>query len=165
MAVKTTKDIKPKYKTAKEPVSLESMERLAQIMLDTPTIKKLERTEFAITALKPAVEWMIAQEAVKITKVENAVMGDVLKALVNEIPSVCRIITLAILNDKERIEKDYDTVYNTLFWDCNTKEWAQLLFEILNLISIEAFFLTTDLIQTFKTIALERKTRMEEEQK
>lgn len=151
-----------KHRTIKDPVTDEEMERLAQIMLDSPTLTKLENTEFKITALKPAVMWMIAKEAANISIVEKAVFSDVLKGLAKEIPLVCRIITLAILNDKERIDRDYQKVYDTLFWECDVKEWAQLLFEILNLISIDTFFLLTDLTQTFKTIALERKTKMKE---
>lgn len=157
-------DKKKIHKTAKEPVSMQGMERLAQIMTDAPTIAKLENTEFAITSLKPAIMWEISKEALSIQKVENASFSDVLKGLSLEIPSVCRIITLAILNDKRIYdEQEYSKIYDTLFWECDVKEWAQLLFEILNLLSVDAFFLITDLTQTFKTMALERKMTMKEQ--
>lgn len=155
---------KRKYKTAKEPVSIEAMEKLVQIMTDAPSISKLENTEFAITALKPAIMWEISKEALAIHKVENASFSDVLVGLSKEIPAVCRIITLAILNDKRIYDKEeYDKIYDTLFWECDVKEWAQLLFEILNLINVDAFFLITDLTQTFKTMCLERKMTMKEQ--
>lgn len=158
--------IERKYKTVKEPVTLEGMERLAQIMTDSPTIAKLSKTEFAITSLKPAVMWEISKEAVKIQKTEDASFSDVLKGLAEEIPSVCRILTLAILNDRRIYDKkEYDKIYDTLMWECDVKDWAQLLFEILNLINIEVFFCITDLTQTFRTIALERKTTAKEGQK
>lgn len=154
-----------KLKTIKDPISDEDMERLAQIMLDYPSLKKLSKTEFAITALKPAVMWMIANEAVNINKVEKATFGDVLEGLSKQIPSVCKIITWAILNDKERIEKDFEKVYDTLYWECDVKEWAELLFEILNLISVDTFFLLTELTQTFRQMSLDRKmTRGERKQ-
>lgn len=156
---------KIKYKTAKEPVSMEGMERLVQIMTDSPSITKLQNTEFAITCLKPAIMWEISKEALAIQKVENASFSDVLIGLSKEIPSVCRIITLAILNDKRIYNKEeYDKIYDTLFWDCDVKEWAQLLFEILNLLSVDAFFLITDLTQTFKKMSLERKMKMKEQE-
>ena len=158
---KNKKDIK--YRKASEPVTDEEMERMVQIMLDSPTIKKLSKTKFAITSLKPAVMWQIAQEAANISIVEKATFSDVLKGLSQEIPSVCRIITFAMLNDKERIEKEYDKVYDTLMWECDVKEWAELLYEVLNLISIDTFFLLTELTQTFKSIALERKTKIKEQ--
>lgn len=152
-----------KYRKINEPVTDEEMERMVQIMLDSPTIKKLSKTKFAITALKPAVMWQIAQEATKISIVEKATFSDVLRGLSQEIPSVCKIITLAMLNNKERIQKEYDKVYDTLLWECDVKEWAELLYEVLNLISIDTFFLLTELTQTFKTIALERKTKIKEQ--
>ena len=151
-----------KYKKAYEPVSEESMERLVQVMLDTPTLLKLKNTEWEITALKAGTCWMIAKEAVSISKMEKASFGDVLKELTGEIPTVCRIITLALLNDKVRIEKDYEKVYDTLLWECEFKDWGQLLFEVFSLINIEGFFLTIELTQTFKQIALERKTKAKE---
>lgn len=154
-----------KRKSINEPVSDEAMERLAQIMTDSPTLVKLSKTEFAIKSLKPAVMWMIAEEAVKISKAEKASYSDVLKGLASNLPSVCRIITLAILNKKEDIEDEvtYKKVYETLFWECDEKEWGQLLFEILNLINVDVFFYIINSTQIFKEMALQRKTRMNEQ--
>lgn len=154
-----------KFKSAKDPVSIEAMERLVQVMTNSPTIAKLKNTEFAITALKPAVMWMIAEEANKIAIVEKASFSDVLKGLASEIPAVCRIITLALLNEKKLIEDEqkYQAVYDTLFWECDVKEWAQLLFEILNLLSVDFFFQSIELTQTFRTISLERKMKIKEQ--
>ena len=45
------------------PLSDAAMERLAQIMNDSPTIVKLQGTEWEIRALKPGTQWMIAEEA------------------------------------------------------------------------------------------------------
>lgn len=154
-----------KRKSINEPVSDEAMECLAQIMTDSPTLVKLSKTEFAIKSLKPAVMWMIAEEAVKISKAEKASYSDVLKGLASNLPSVCRIITLAILNKKEDIEDEvtYKKVYETLFWECDEKEWGQLLFEILNLINVDVFFYIINSTQIFKEMALQRKTRMNEQ--
>ena len=151
-----------KYKSADEPVSDEAMERLAQIMNDSPSLVKLKDTEWEIRSLKPGTMWMIAQEATKISKVENASFGDVLKEMTTNFPSVCRILTLALINDKKRIDTDYQKVYDTILWETEVKDWANLLFEVLNLIGIEPFFQITGLTQTFKQIALERKTKITE---
>lgn len=151
-----------KYKSADEPVSDEAMERLAQIMNDSPSLVKLKDTEWEIRSLKPGTMWMIAEEAAKISKVENASFGDVLKEMTINFPSVCRILTLALINDKKRIDTDYQKVYDTILWETEVKDWANLLFEVLNLIGIEPFFQITGLTQTFKQIALERKTKITE---
>lgn len=152
------------YKKAYEPVSDESMERLAQIMNDSPSVVKLGETEWKITGLKPGTQWLIAEEACKIVKVDKAAFGDVLKGMAANIPSVVRVITLSLLNDKERIEKDYAKVYDTIMWETEYKDFAQLLFEVLQLCSIDAFFLTIELTQTFRTIALEKRKMSKEQQ-
>ena len=151
-----------KYKSADEPVSDEAMERLAQIMNDSPSLVKLKDTEWEIRSLKPGTMWMIAEEAAKISKVENASFGDVLKEMTTNFPSVCRILTLALINDKKRIDTDYQKVYDTILWETEVKDWANLLFFFFNLIGIEPFFQITGLTQTFKQIALERKTKITE---
>lgn len=154
-----------KYKTIYEPVSDEAMERLIDVMNDTPTLVRLAGAEWEVTALKPAVQNLIAKEACTICKVENASMGDVLKSFDGNLPSVVRIITLALLNDKERIARDYDKVYDTLMWESEIKDWSKLLFEVLNLLDVGFFFQITDATQTFRQMSLARKTTMEEARK
>lgn len=154
------------YKTIKDPVSDEAMERLVQIMTDSPSLLKLKDTEWEITALKPGIMWLIAKEAAQINKVEKATFSDVLQGLSINMPSVCRILTLALLNNKNHIKSgdpEYDKVYDALFWECeDMKDWATILFEVLNLLSVEFFFAITELTQTFRQMTLERKTKMEE---
>ena len=154
---------KRKYKSIYEPVSDEAMERLIDVMNDTPSLVTLANTEWKITALKPAVQHLIAKEACTIVKVEKATMGDIIKSFDGNLPSLGRIVTLALLNDKERIEKDYDRVYDTIMWESEMHEWGKLLFEILNLLDVDFFFQITDATQTFRKMCLERKTKMEEQ--
>lgn len=152
-----------KYPKASEPVSDEAMEKLARIMLDSPTLLKLKGTEWEITSLKPGTTWMISQEAAKASIAEQACFGDILKELSTDIPAVCRILALALLNDKDKIATSYDKVYDMLLWECEVKEWGQILFEVLNLIDIEVFFCITERIQMFKQISLQRKTTAAEQ--
>lgn len=146
------------------PLSDAAMERLAQIMNDSPTIVKLQGTEWQIKALKPGAQWMIAEEACKIIKKENLAMGDVIKEFASNIPSVARVITIALLNDKERINSDeYQQVYDQLLWgDYDIKDWATLLIEILNLLDVDFFFASTNVIATVRKQALTRKTQTAE---
>lgn len=156
---------KPKYKTIYESVSDEAMERLVDVMNDTPTLVKLADAEWEVTALKPAVQNLIAKEACTIVKIEKASMGDILKSFDGNLPSVVRIITLALLNDKERIEKDYNKVYDTIMWESEMKDWGRLLYEVLNLLDVGFFFQITDATQMFRQMSLQRKTTMEEAKK
>lgn len=134
-------------------------------MNDSPSIVKLGDRDWQITALKPAVQNMIAEEACKINSVEKATFEDIVKCFAKNLPSVVRIITLALLNDKERIEKDYQKVYDTIYWETTARDWGNLLIEVLNLIDVGFFFQTTGVIQMFRQQCLERKTTMEEAKK
>lgn len=136
--------------TSRTPVSDESMERLARIMNDSPSIVKLHGTEWRIKGLKPGVQWLIAEQACQIVKGEKLSMGDVIKEFSVNLPAVVNVITLALLNDKDRIFSDYDKrelseeyhqIYDLLMWgEYDMKDWALLLGEILNLISTDFFF-------------------------
>lgn len=154
---------KRSYKKVSDSVSLEAQERLVQIMNDSPSLAKLKGTEWEIRALKPAVQWMIAEEAVKIKKEDSKTFGDVVGCFVNNLPSVIRILTLALLNDEKKIKYEYQKVYDSIYWESNPDEWAPFLLEVLNLLSIEFFFATTNVIQMFREVSLKRKTKMEEQ--
>ena len=154
-------------------VPIEAQEKLIQLMNDSPTIVKLHGTEWEIHSLRPAVQWLICEEAVEIVKADNMTIGDVLKAMSKELPRVVRVLSYALLNDKNRIFIDYrkriyseefESVYDTLMWgDIKMRNWAQLLMEVLNLVDVSFFFLSTDVIQTIRKTSLERKVTMEEQ--
>ena len=141
------------------PISDAALEKLARLMNDSPTRKKLHGTEWEIHALKPGAQWLIAEEACKIVKEDNMAMGDVIKQFASNLPAVCRCLTIALLNDKEKIYGvEYQLVYDTLMWgDYDIKDWATLLFEIVSLIDVNFFFASTGAIQTVRGI-LNRKT-------
>ena len=149
----TKKKDKEQETTSVKRVSDESMERLARIMNDSPSLVTLHGTEWSITGLKPGVQWLIAEQACQIVKGVH-------------------VITLALLNDKERIFSDYEKrelseeyrqVYDLLMWgEYDMKDWALLLGEILNLISTDFFFESINVIQTVREMTLTRKTKKAE---
>lgn len=147
------------------------MERLVKVMNDTPTVVKMKDTEFPITALKPGTQWLIAEEACKIMKAERGNFKDVIKQFSVNIPSVVHVITLAILNDKNRIFKDYKgrvysdeykSVYDTIMWETYPEGWLTLLVEIMNMLSMDYFFQSTNAVAMIREAALGRKMKMEE---
>ena len=149
----------------------DAMERLAQVMNDSPTLVKLGEVGFPITALKPATQWLIAEEAIKIQKAEKANFADVIKQFAASYQSVISVLTLAILNDKDRIYKnprtrelsdEYFTVRDTIEWETNPKYWMNLLVEVINLLSLDFFFNVTESIMVLKEMALKRKMTMKE---
>ena len=141
----------------------DAMERLVRVMTDSPTLVRLAGAGWEVRALKPAVQWEIAKLACGVTKVENASYGDVLKGLAGNIPDMAKVITYALLNDKRRIEEEFDTVYDTLMWEGKPSEWAGVLFEILNLMDVNFFFAITQTIEVFRQTTLQRKMTMREQ--
>lgn len=174
MAVyRATRDKEKEAIKERKRVSDESMERLARIMNDSPSIVKLHDTEWCIKGLKPGVQWLVAEQACRIVKGEKLSMGDVIKEFAVNLPAVAHVITLALLNDKERIFSDYNKrelseeyhqIYDLLMWgEYDMKDWALLLGEILNLISTDFFFESTNVIQTVREMTLARKTKKTEQ--
>lgn len=161
-AVNTAKE-KEKAKLNIKVASDDAMERLVKVMTNEPTLVKLADIGWEVTALKPAVQWEIAKCACQIHKIEEASFGDVLKGLAENLPNIVRIVTLALLNDKKRIENEYDKVYDTLMWESNPSEWATLLYEILNLQDVNFFFAITQTTEIFRTTTLARKKTMKEQ--
>lgn len=158
----------------KDEVSLDAMDRLASVMNDTPSLVKLGKIGFNITALKPGTQWLIAQEACRIQKAENANFSDVIKQFAENIPSVVHVLTLAILNDKDAIFKDYKSkeysdryneVYETIMWETDPKHWMGVFVEIMDLLSMDYFFESTNAIAVIREMALGKKRKMTERQK
>lgn len=149
-----------KKKVVEKSVSDESMEKLVRVMTDAPTLVKLANAGWEVRALKPAVQWEIAKIACEIHQVENASYGDILTEFAKNLPAVVRVITLALLNDKKRIEEEYDLVYDTLMWESNPSEWANVLLEILNLQDIGFFLQITQVTEIFRQMTLQKRKMM-----
>ena len=153
-------------------MTLEAQERLIEIMNDSPRIASFDGTKWEIRALKPGTQWLIAQEAVKINKAESSNYGDVIKSFASHIPSVVKVITLGLLNDRNRIyangvsgefSEEYEATYNTIMWETDQSFWLILMNEMLKLLDVEVFFSSIALIQMTRQSLLERKTTMEEQ--
>ncbi|HPT40449.1 MAG TPA: hypothetical protein PLQ44_02500 [Candidatus Paceibacterota bacterium] len=145
-------------------VSNDAQKRLLQIMNDSPSIVKLNETEeWKITALKPAVKWRIAEVARKI-KESNSDTESVLMEMANSMPLLAEVLTLALLNDKDRIESDeFKQIYEMLMWETDDKNWGNLFLEVLGLLDVDFFFTNIELVQIFQKMTTERKLKMEEQ--
>lgn len=160
-----------KRKKLTDTPSLDAQERLIEIMNDSPRIKSFNGTDWEVRALKPGTQWLIAQEAIAIQKAESSSFGDVVKQFAVNVPSVCKVLTLGLLNDRRRIyangrdgefSEEYRATYDTLMWDTPHDAWLGLLLEMLNMLDVEVFFSTTSSIQILRQRLLDRKTTMEE---
>ena len=154
-------------------VSLEAQERLAEILTDSPRLVSLNGTEWEIKALRMGTQYLIAQEVIKINKVENATYGDVVKQFAINMPSVLKVLTLALLNDKNKIFKNgnenegfselYEATYNTLAWECEVSEFGNILLETLQLLDTSFFLESCRIVEMFKVATTARRTTTKEQ--
>lgn len=176
---KVVKISKPKNEAGKdekieslpEMTAVEAMSRLAEVMNNTPKRIKLKGSEYEITALKPGTQWLIAEESVMIQKAESANFSDVIKQFAVNVPSVVKILTLAVLNDRDRIFSDYrkreyseefDSTYEDILWNTDQKDWINVLVEVMKMISLDFFFDSTNAIAMLREMALGIKRTKEE---
>lgn len=172
--VKISKPEEPKkdVKKREEMSPVEAMSRLAEVMNNTPKRITLKGTEYEITALKPGTQWLIAEESLMIQKAESANFGDVIKQFAVNVPSVVKVITLAILNDRDRIFSDYrkreysqefhDT-YEDIMWRTDQKDWLNVLVDVMKMLSLDFFFDSTNAIAMLREMALGIKKTKEEQ--
>ena len=140
---------------------LDAQATLAEIMNNTPHKVNLEGTTYALTRLKKGTEMLICEEAIKVAKGENMAFGDIMKQLATNTPSIMRIITLAMLNDKNRIYKDgnelsgfseeFEATYNTLMWDVTDDNGIiEILMEILKMIDVRFFLTYSEVVKNLR---------------
>lgn len=161
---------KREHPKKKVEASLEAQERLVEILNDSPHLVALNGTEYEVRALKMGTQYLIAQEVIKINKVENANFGDIVKQFSINIPSVVKVIVLCLLNDKKRIYQDgiehkgfseeYNALYETIMWEGNINEYGQLLLECLQLLDISVFMQTLDILSIFRATVTTRREMM-----
>ncbi len=170
----SVKETKPKV-VKKDPseVSLNAQERLAEILSDSPRLVSLNGTEWEIRALRMGTQYLIAQEVIKINQVENASYGDIVKQFAVNIPSLLKILTFALLNDKNKIYEDgnesmgfsklYEDTFNTLAWDCNVSEFGNIFLETLQLLDVGFFTESCRIVEMFKVATTARRTTTKEQ--
>lgn len=154
-------------------VSLDAQARLAEILNDSPRLVSLAGTEWEVRALRQKVQWLIAEEVIKINKIEQgAGYGDIVRQFSMNMPSVVKVLTLALLNDRYKIFKDgiesngysdlYKATYDTISWDGNLEEYGHLLLEVLQLLDISFFMESHRILDMFRASTMARKTMMAE---
>lgn len=170
--IKADKDvtIEPKKKNEVAQVPLESQALLAEILNDSPRLVALKDTEWEVRALRMGTQWLIAKKCVEIAKADSSTFGDVIKQFAVNIPAVIDVVTLALLNDKDKLFVDgnerngYSDLYyatrNTLEWECDVTQFGNILFEVLSMMSVDFFYNALTVLDTFRASVTERKRMM-----
>lgn len=174
--VKASSNVKKELELAKKknietPVDIDSQARLAEILNDSPRLVSLAGTEWEVRTLRQKVQWLIAEEVIKINKIEEgAGYGDIVKQFAYNMPSVVKVLTLALLNDRYKIFEDgiesngyselYKATYDTIAWEGKIEEYGHLLLEVLQLLDISFFMESHRILEMFRASTMARKTMM-----
>lgn len=168
-AENNNKEAQKQVEKKRQKTSLEAQARLAEILNDSPRLVSLNGTEWEIRALRMGSQWLICQEAIKICKANEQTFGDIMRQFAVNIPSVIKVLVIALLNDKDKIYKDgvesnglsdlFKATYDTLMWECNTSQFGNILLEVLQLVDVDFFEASHRILEIFRETTMTRKNQ------
>lgn len=150
----------------KEITELDAQRMLVEILNDTPTEIVIAGKTYYITALKLGVQNLIAEESVKIQQAQEGNMYDLYKQFAKSIPAVIRCLAYAVLNDKDKIFKDYrkrefsdefQTLYEQLEWESDRSVFIEVLVSVIRKIDISFFLQAAGMLTMMRDSSLKTK--------
>lgn len=152
----------------KELTEFEVQELLAQVLNNTPIEIVIAGKKYCITSLKIGTQNLIAEESCKIQKAQEGNMLDMFKQFTQSIPAVIKCLCYAVLNDKDKIFKNYSTreyseefqtLYEQLEWESDRSQWMEILVNVMQKIDLSAFTVAASTLTMIRDSALKtRKT-------
>lgn len=168
--VKAKSDVKQRQKQQRDKellVSEEAQNRLAEILADAPSIESFAGTEWEMRPLRFGTQYLIVDEVCKINKAESATYGDVLKGMLAQMPATCKVITLALLNDRNKIYQNGDPnqgysklfkqTFNTILWESNKADLTKIMLDCLQMVDVSFFMEALGMLQIFRAQVTEKK--------
>lgn len=153
----------------KEFTKLQAQELLAQVLNNTPIPIEIDGVTYQITSLKLGVQNLIAEESCKIQKAQEGNTLDLYRQFAQSIPAVIRCLCYAILNDKNKIFKDYVkreyseeyyALYESIEWCSDRNTWMEVLVQIMNRIDLNFFFYAASTFTTLREQSLKTRKKM-----
>lgn len=145
---------------------LDAMLRLAEIMNDSPTPFEIGGKTYNITALKMGTQVLIAEETCKIQKHQEGNLVDMFNQFAHSIPAVIRCLAFAVLNDKDKIYKNYATKefsdeFNSLCerieWESDKRQWMDVLSKVINKIDVAFFFNISEQMKILRDTTMKKR--------
>ena len=142
------------------------MLRLAEIMNDSPTPFEVGGKTYNITALKMGTQVLIAEETCKIQKHQEGNLVDMFNQFARSLPAVVRCLAFAVLNDKDKIYKNYATKefsdeFNSLCerieWESDKRQWMDVLSKVINKIDVAFFLNISEQMKILRDTTLRRR--------
>lgn len=130
---------------------LENKNRLAEIVTDSKTIVKVGNKEYPMGALTYYAKWEISK---RITSLElsEANITTLIEAMAVNIPLLAEILAIAILRDRESIDKGLNDLKNDIMDVADELEWHTIISEIIRLLDVGFFFTLTEMIKAINSM-------------
>lgn len=130
---------------------LENKNRLAEIVTDSKTIVKVGDKEYPMGALTYYAKWEISK---RITSLElsEANITTLIEAMAVNIPLLAEILAIAILRDRESIDKSLNDLKNDIMDVADELEWHTIISEIIRLLDVGFFFTLTEMIKAINSM-------------
>lgn len=153
----------------KEYTELEAQMMLAELLNKTPIPIEVGGETYNITALKIGTQNLIAEESCRIQKAQEGNMLDLYKQFAQSIPAVIRCLCYAILNDKNKIFKNYasremsdefQALYERLEWESDKSQWMEILVNVMQRIDVDFFFAAAGTLTMIRDSALQTRKKM-----
>lgn len=145
---------------------LDAMMRLAEIMNDSPTQMDIGGKTYNITALKMGTQILIAEETCKIQKHQEGNLVDIFNQFAHSLPAIVRCLAFAILNDKDKIYKDYAakefsdefyTLCEKIEWESDKGQWMNILAEVIKKIDVSFSMTITEQMSMLRDMTMKKR--------
>lgn len=149
---------------------LDAMMRLAEIMNDSPTQMEIGGKTYNITALKMGTQILIAEETCKIQKHQEGNLVDIFNQFAHSLPAIVRCLAFAILNDKDKIYKDYaakefsDEFYamcEKIEWESDKSQWFDILQKVIAKLDISFSMTITEQMSMLRDMTLKKRPQQQ----
>lgn len=149
---------------------LDAMMRLAEIMNDSPTQMDIGDKTYNITALKMGTQILIAEETCKIQKHQEGNLVDIFNQFAHSLPAIVHCLAFAILNDKDKIYKDYTTkefsdefyaLCEKIEWESDKGKWMEVLAEVIRKIDVSFSMTITEQMSMLRDMTMKKRPQQQ----
>lgn len=132
---------------------IEYQSKLSDVMLDRGEEIVIAGKNYEIKALKMRTRWLISECINKMELREKDTIN-MLESMFTDIPLLAKMITYAVLRDKEKIENKelFTKTYDDILECEDMQEYLNAITTIIKLMDIEWFFFTQETVKSINIL-------------
>jgi len=149
---------------------LQYQSKLSDVMLDRGKEITIAGYVYEIKALKMYTRWLISECINKMELKESDTMN-ILESMFSDIPLLAKIVTYAVLRDRDKIEDKelFNTTYDRMLECTDMQEYLNAITAIIERMDVEWFFFTQETVKSINILPSkagyrEKSKRVTEEQ-